>query len=228
MSIIPAPPARQAGTEPDSPWRGGGKRRRDRELKRDAVIRTAARAFDARGFHNTSLADIAAALQVTKPTLYYYVGNKEELLFLCFLAGLEDIERTLAEALESLDDGRTRLRRVLRGYALAIASEYGWCMVRAADQDLGPERSAQVKARKAGIDQGIRRLIRAGIDDGSLGALDPKLTAFAIAGALNWIAHWHRQDSSLRPETIAEQFIGFFERGLLPRPASPHPHEARP
>jgi AcrR family transcriptional regulator len=223
VSIIPAPPARQAGTEPDSPWRTGGKRRRDRELKRDAVIRAAARAFDTRGFHNTSLADIALALQVTKPTLYYYVENKEDLLFQCFLAGLEGIERTLAEALESHDDGRTRLRRVLRGYALAIASEYGWCMVRAADQDLGPERGAQVKARKAGIDQGIRRLIRAGIDDGSLGTLDPKLTAFAIAGALNWIAHWHRQDSSLRPETIAEEFIGFFERGLLPRPPQHRP-----
>ena len=223
MSIIPPRTARQAGPAPDSPWRAGQKRRRDRALKRDAVIRTAARAFDARGFHNTSLDDIAAALQVTKPTLYYYVRNKEELLFQCFLAGLEDLERVLAEALASHDSGRERLRRVLRGYAVAIASEFGWCMVRAADQDLGAELGAQIHARRAGIDQGIRRLIRAGIEDGSLGAIDPKMTAFAIAGALNWIAHWHRQDDALSPEAIAAQFIDFFERGLLPRSGEPGP-----
>lgn len=218
MSIISPPRPRQAAPAPESPWRTGRKRRRDHALKRDAVIRAAARAFDARGFHNTSLEDIAAALQVTKPTLYYYVRNKEELLFHCFLAGLEGLEAALAEALQSRDSGRERLRRVLRGYAVAIASDFGWCMVRAADQDLGAELGAEVKARKVAIDQGIRRLIRAGIEDGSLGDVDPKMTAFAIAGALNWIAHWHRQDDALTPEAIAAHFVDFFERGLLPRP----------
>ena len=51
----------------------------------------AARAFNEHGFHNTSLDDIAAALEVTKPTIYYYVTNKEQLLFECFVAGLEPI-----------------------------------------------------------------------------------------------------------------------------------------
>ncbi len=60
-------------------------------MKREAVIRAAARAFNERGYHNTSLDDIAAALDVTKPTIYYYVANKEQLLFECFLAGLEQI-----------------------------------------------------------------------------------------------------------------------------------------
>ena len=58
----------------------------------------AARAFNERGFHNTSLDDIAAALEVTKPTIYYYVANKEQLLFECFVAGLEPIRAALREA----------------------------------------------------------------------------------------------------------------------------------
>ena len=71
-----------------SPWPAGRTRQRSHSTKREAVIRAAARAFNERGFHNTSLDDIAAALNVTKPTIYYYVTNKEELLFQCFLAGL--------------------------------------------------------------------------------------------------------------------------------------------
>jgi AcrR family transcriptional regulator len=220
VSIIRNPTAGQAATPHDSPWQPGRKRRRDRALKREAVIRAAARAFHARGFHNTSLDDVAATLQVTKPTLYYYVRNKEELLFQCFLTGLEGIEAGLAQALQSQASGRDRLRQVLRRYAVAIASEFGWCMVRAEDQDLAEELSAQIKVRKGHIDQGIRALIRAGIEDGSLAACDPKMTAFALAGALNWIAHWHREDDALGPEAIADQFVTFFENGLLPRPAA--------
>ena len=61
-------------------------------LKRDAVILAAARAFRERGYHNTSLDDLAASLEVTKPTLYLYVPNKEAILFECFRAGLAQIQ----------------------------------------------------------------------------------------------------------------------------------------
>ncbi|MBK8208528.1 MAG: hypothetical protein IPK87_17330 [Planctomycetes bacterium] len=53
-------------------------------------------------------------------------------------------------------------------YAAAIASDFGWCMVRAEDQDLSIEMSSAIKALKSEIDQGLRRLIRAGSADGSI------------------------------------------------------------
>jgi AcrR family transcriptional regulator len=210
----PAPPA--ATDDPAVAWRGR-RRRRDHGHKRAAVIRTAARAFDERGYHNTSLDDIAAALGVSKPTIYYYVPNKEQLLFECFRAGLEPIRAALRRAEQAPGTSRDRLREVIRDYALAIASEYGWCMVRAEHQDLGAELSAQVRALKADIDRGIRQLLQAGIDDGSIAVPDPKLAAFAIAGALNWIGHWFRAGRTLSAEQVAEAFVQFLELGLAPR-----------
>jgi AcrR family transcriptional regulator len=200
---------------PQSPW--PARRRRGHAIKREAVIRAAARAFNAAGYHNTSLDDIAAALHVTKPTIYYYVENKEQLLFQCFLAGLEPINAALRAAAALRLPARERLAAVLRDYARAIASEYGWCMVRAADQDLSREMRAHIQALKSGIDQGIRRLIRDGIEDGSIQRCDPKMTAFAIAGALNWIAHWYRENQQLNADQIAESFLRIFEHGLTPR-----------
>ena len=41
--------------------------------------------------------------------------------------------------------GLERLHDVIRDYALAIASDYGWCMVRAEDQDLGPETGRHIR-----------------------------------------------------------------------------------
>jgi len=201
----------------DSPWTARRRKRRDHDLKRDAVVRAAAQAFNTHGYHNASLDDIAAALGVTKPTVYYYVANKEQLLFECFQAGLQRIRDAFREAQRSDRPARERLNDVVRGYAEAIASEYGWCMVRAHDHDLGPELSRQVKTLKSEIDQGMRRLLREGIDDGSIGPCDPKITAFAMAGALNWIAHWYRENQPMTATQVAEAFITFFENGLLPR-----------
>lgn len=201
----------------ESPFRASRERLRDRELKRDAVIRAAAREFNRKGYHNTSLDDIAARLEVTKPTVYYYVSNKEQLLFECFVAGVERIRAAFRDVRSLAVPARERLAAVLRHYGEAVASEFGWCMVRAEDQDLSPAMSRHIKALKSEIDHGIRRLIREGVQDGSIEPCDPKMTAFALAGALNWIAHWYREDQSLTGAQIAAAFVTVFEGGLRPR-----------
>lgn len=201
----------------DSPWSPSADRARQREIKRDAVILAAARAFRQRGYHNTSVDDLASILNVTKPTIYHYLENKEEILFECFRTGLDQIRGAFDEIRGSQESGLARLTAVIRRYAQAISSEFGWCMVRAEDQDLSPVMSRRVNALKKEIDQGLRRLIEEGIADGSIRRCDPKITAFALAGAMNWIAHWHRADAELTPEQIADRFIDVFVSGLMPR-----------
>jgi AcrR family transcriptional regulator len=199
-----------------SPWatRRPGQ---DHALKRDAVILAAARAFRERGYHNTSLDDLAAGLGVTKPTLYLYVPNKEAILFECFKAGLEQIQACLTDCEGAPGVARERLFAFIRGYATAIVGDFGWCMLRAEDQHLGAAMSRRIKLLKAGIDKRMRALIDAGVADGSIRRCDTRMTAFALAGALNWMGHWFREDASLNPREIADRFIDVFNRGLRGR-----------
>jgi AcrR family transcriptional regulator len=193
----------------------GGRRLRQHALKREAVILAAARAFATRGYHNTSLDDLAASLKVTKPTLYLYVQNKEAMLFECFRAGLEQIQASLDESEQARGPARERLFAFIRGYASAIVGDFGWCMLRAEDQHLGTAMSRRIKLLKAGIDRRMRALIEAGIADGSIRDCDARMTAFALAGAaLNWMGHWYREDASLKPLDIADRFIDVFNKGL--------------
>jgi len=210
---------RRSAPHPAATPRWPSRRHADHALKRDAVILAAARAFSRKGFHNTSLDDVAAALGVTKPTVYYYVESKEQLLFECFQAGLEQIREGLRQVEASPLPARERLAEVTRHYARAVASDFGWCMVRAEDHDLGPELGGRIKRLKREIDRGLRHLLEDGVRDGSVGTCDPKMTAFAMAGALNWIAHWYREGQPLGPAEVAEAFVQVFERGLLPREA---------
>jgi hypothetical protein len=79
--------------------------------------------------------------------------------------------------------------------------------------------SSQVRALKVEIDQGIRRLLKDGVKDGSIAPCDVKMTAFALAGALNWIPHWYREKQAMSAEQIADAFVTIFEEGLRPRAA---------
>ena len=209
-----------------SPWPVRRARAHDRLVKREAVIRAAARAFNARGYYNTSIDEIAAALNVTKPTIYYYVANKEQLLLACILTGLVRVLEPFRRPPLAGLSARERLNDMVRHYAQAIASEYGWCMVRAEDLGLAPESMAHIKKLKSEIDHGIRRLLEEGARDGSITTGDPKMTAFALAGALNWIAHWYRENQSMTAAEIAEAFVRIFNLGLAPRTKASRPPAA--
>lgn len=198
-------------------WSSADERVRDREKKRYAVILTAARAFRERGYHNTSIDDVARELNVTKPTVYHYVENKEQLLFECFHAGLRQIVDAFEEVQDSNATARQRLTSVMTRYVEAMTSEFGWCMVQAENQDLSAAMSRKVRALKSDIDHGIRRLIKEGVLDGSIRKCDAKIAAFALAGAMNWIAYWYRSDDSLTAADIADRFIELFLLGLQPR-----------
>jgi AcrR family transcriptional regulator len=213
------PPAQPAETVAGdvSPWPVRRATQHNRDVKREAVIRAAARAFNAGGYHNTSIDEIAAALNVTKPTIYYYVANKEQLLLECILTGLERVLEPFRRPRPAGVSAREQLNEIIRHYAQAIASEYGGCMVRAEDLGLAPESMARIKQLKSEIDQSMRRLLEEGARDGSIETHDPKMTAFALAGALNWIAHWYRENRSMTAAEIADAFVRIFNCGLTPR-----------
>src|ERR1051325_1749247 len=55
--------------------------------RREEVTRTAARLFAERGYHGTSLADLAEALGIQKASLYHHIDTKEDLLWEVARAG---------------------------------------------------------------------------------------------------------------------------------------------
>jgi AcrR family transcriptional regulator len=154
---------------------------------------------------------------VTKPTIYYHISNKQELLFECFAAVVAQIRVASRDLQDRNVPARVRLHLFLRNYAKAIASEFGWVMGKVDEQDWPAEVGARVKAMQSEIDQIIQQLIREGIQDSSIHPCDPKMTALALAGSLNWIAHWYRERRPINSIEIADAFITVFDNGLKPR-----------
>lgn len=211
-----------------SPWASAPDREQQREAKRHAVLSTAAQLFNEKGFHATSLDDIAARLNVTKPTLYYYVKNKDQILIECVRQGLEmtieGIEASRAAGGKAID----QLMACMQVYAHIVTQPFGMCLIRVGDEELPPDSRKELRRLKSGIDQAFRRLVAAGVEEGSLQPCDPKMTAFVIAGALSWIGRWYQGGGEYTPEQIAQQCITTLCEGVLRRTDAPAVATAAP
>lgn len=220
--VAPKPGARRprALAQP-SPWPQAPAREQQREAKRNAVLSTAAQMFNERGFHATSLDDIAARLQVSKPTLYYYVKNKDEILFECVQIGLQLLQDAIHEVGQSGGTAFDKLQAAMQQYVHIVTQDFGMCVIRVGEDPLPPESRRQLRRIKAALDQEIRHLITQGIDEGSIAPCDPKLAAFTLMGALSWIGRWYDPKGELSAQDIAQQCCGLILRGLqspsLPR-----------
>lgn len=204
-------------TVDQSPFRTQAERAVEREQKREAVLRAAVRMFNSQGFHATSLDDVAASLGVSKPTIYHYLGNKDQVLLECVTRGVAQL-RAAADAARAVPGtGFDRLRDFLTRYAEIIMDDFGRCVIRTADEQLTNESSARFRALKREIDKAMQALIADGVADGSVGPTDVKLTSFTLAGALNWPARWHRHNGRLTPEEVASTMVDILMRGLAPR-----------
>lgn len=200
------------------PWQSFRVRQRDGDAKREAVLETAAHLFLERGYRSTSLRELASLLKITKPALYYYFQNKEQILVECYRAGIASIEGLLEEAELENGNGLQRVEAYLRVYATAIVShDFGRCVATLDDSELSSATRREVRTLKRRIDASIRGYIEDGIEDGSIADCNPKLAAFAAAGAINWIGTWYRPDGGLSNESIATGFAELLTRGLAKR-----------
>jgi AcrR family transcriptional regulator len=200
-----------------SPWMPFESRRRARDEKREAVLRTAVQLFLEQGYHGTTLNHVADRLNITKPALYNYFRGKDEILYECWMIGQERVDDDMKEIAAGGGTGLAKLRKLIVSYAGAMTTDYGKSLVRFDLRDLTEHNRKVVQAAKKKIDRAFRDYIREGIADGSIKPCDVKLSAFAIAGSLNWIGHWFQPGGKLPADAIAEEFAIRLTEGIATR-----------
>lgn len=201
----------------NSPFQTPAQKQTEREAKRQAVLRAAVRIFNERGFHATLLEDVAISLGISKPTIYHYLGNKEQVLLQCVIHGLEQLIEAADAARQEPGRGIDRLRNYLRRYAEINMDDFGRCVIRTGDEALSEEGRKQFRGLKGEIDHAMRTLIEDAIKDGSIAPCDSKLLAFTLAGALNWPARWFSPEGKQTREEVAQQMVDLLTVGFAPR-----------
>ena len=179
--------------------------------KRQAVILAAGQAFRRRGYHNAPMTEIAANLGLTKAALYYYVRNKEEVLYECHLMAYDAMD----EILKSKTEGVTALDKleVLYVKFVTMLTASGVSLLTDVNS-LGEESKTDVLSRRGKIERKIIRLVKEGQKDGSIREGDARLHVFFFMGALNWLNAWYDASGRLKGEDIASHFVIQMRAGI--------------
>ena len=189
------------------------------ELQKDRMLRAAAQCFNEKGYSGSSLKDVANILGLTDAALYYYVKNKEELVYLCYVragdVGRESLDRAIDEGRNGLDTVTLYIRYHLE----AMTGERGPVAILSEIPSLKPEHRDEVLKISRRHSTRFESVLERGIEDGSISPCDVRMTGNAIMGALNWVPKWFHGDAEVA-ENVVMEFPKILGAGLTAWPGN--------
>jgi NAD(P)-dependent dehydrogenase (short-subunit alcohol dehydrogenase family)/AcrR family transcriptional regulator len=186
------------------------------KARREEIVRKAAQAFRERGYHNTSIEDIARELNLTKASLYYYVHGKPDLLFEAHRFAMEVLLKGLKEIYGSDRPPREKLERAIHHHIRSVVDERSRAtMLLQQEYALSPAQRRKIIAMRDEYETLFRSILETGVSRQEFKAIDPKIVGFAIIGALNWMPHWYTQSGALSKDEIADVFADYLVGALV-------------
>ncbi|MEM1173689.1 MAG: TetR/AcrR family transcriptional regulator [Pseudomonadota bacterium] len=172
--------------------------------KRDQVLKAAAQCFNVKGFSGTALKDVADKLGLTDAALYYYVKNKEELVYLCYLRAVDVGWEALSRAIHEGGSGFEIVQRYFDYHIEVMVGDEGPVAILSEIPSLRPDHRDEILELSRRHSLRFEELLRQGIDDGSIRDCDIRMTGNAIMGSLNWIPKWYHGDDDMAEQVRAE------------------------
>jgi len=183
--------------------------------KQAEIMAAAVRLFHERGFHATSMQDIADAVGLQKGSLYHYISGKEDLLGVIIMEAIARYNRNLAE-IRALDlPVRERLELAVRQHLLGIAENLPMLTVFLRESyALGPEQQELIAGESARYNAMFEELYMEGVAAGAMRPLDPKLVTRTVLGACNWFYRWYRPEGGRPLDELTGSVVAILMQGI--------------
>jgi len=189
-------------------------RKSNRRLQQ--IEKTVARLFASKGYHSTSMRDIARELGMTQSSLYYYFKGKEEILFKLMNDAMDDALEAMEQIFSADSPPEEKLVQMLNFYTRYYAG----------DQDreilLLNEMSSLSEPNRRILIEKQRRYIQLFYDIlaelqnlGRLKEIHPSVATFAFFGMVHYTVKWYRKDGPVGLGELADMFVEIFTRGIL-------------
>ncbi len=185
-------------------------------MTRDDILDTAAQVFRKKGFHGASMADIAEALGVQKPSLYHHVKSKQEIL----LALLDRALDMLIEHIEKISSQNIpadqKLKQMIRGYLSALADNADLTAVLLFEhRSLDKKTHTRHVPHRDKFEALWRDVLMEGVKSKVFQIKDVNLTVRALMGVMNWTLTWYQPNGEKSIEQIADDYADFMLKGML-------------
>jgi len=177
------------------------------------LTRAAARLFAEKGYHGTSVGDLADALGVQKGSLYSHIDSKADLLWEVAREGAEAFHA----ALDTVpDEGPVveRIRLALRAHLRVVAEQLDIATVFVREwRYLEGERRERYVAERRHYEEHFRALFREGREHGELRTdLDDGTATLLVLSSANWAYTWLRPGADT--DDLADRFTALLLDGM--------------
>src|SRR5918998_2297004 len=181
--------------------------------RRSELTREAARLFAQKGYHGTSIGDLAEAMGVQKGSLYAHIASKEDLLYATMREGADAFHA----ALDGIDErlpATEKIRLALRAHLRVVAEQLDVATVFVREwRYLEGDRHEEIVAERRRYEERFRALFREGRELGELRTdLDDAAAVLLVLSAANWAYTWLPPDADT--DELADRFFAILVDGV--------------
>ena len=185
----------------------------DSELEpREEILRAAARLFSTRGVAGTRITDIARAVGITPPTIYYHFENLPAIVEALLTYVVDESAAFATAAARRSGPTTDRLASLVRQHVERLTTgPYDlWFVVGLAEDE--SHRYTSVARQASDWRRAVARLVAEGIEEGELRPVDVTLAVAAISGLVYAALQLRHQHGRVEPAEIARLAVASLER----------------
>ena len=194
-----------------------GENKKDR--KRQLILHTASVLFNTRGPRAVKLTDITELLGLTKTSLYYYVKNKEDLVYQCYKQSCEDLSTLIEQAYQEKpqDFLATLLGNFIEFWASTLRRERPAMAILSEISTLKEPHRAEITEKYVALVVRISELIKNQTNAGFFPRTDAFSTAHSFFAVLQWTVAWLTRGRLDQTEMIKTAAIDLIRNGIATR-----------
>lgn len=183
--------------------------------QRQNLYKKASALFYKQGFDNTSVTQIAKAMNLSKASLYHYMSSKQHLLYLIYENHLEKHYIPIFEEAEKIADPRERLTHVIQSL-VKLASSQPWVRVLLHEtRRLDDNYQTKINRKWRWAYRLIRDTIRELQSSKNAKKLNSSFSAFVLIGMTSHIFYWFDYKRKESTEELIKTFSEIYLKGLL-------------
>jgi AcrR family transcriptional regulator len=191
------------------------------EEKKEAIIKSAAKAFGRKDFQAATIEEIAKEIKMTKGSLYYYFSTKEELLYQAHLLSLNKVISNIEKINDTVDPPELKMEKAIKQHLEVFAKDFEGAFLLQQEYNLPEPYRKEIISLRDNYQRNFISIIEEGVKKKVFEVKDIKIAAFCMLGAINWFLRWYSSEGRLSAEEIAREFTDFFFKGLLTRNKEP-------
>jgi len=190
---------------------------RSRSLQKTKEIhRVIARLFAYRGYHSTSMREIARELGMNQSSLYHYFSSKEDILFKLMNDAIDDVFVTLEDIYAADLLPEDKLKRVLDSYIRSYAGDQERLILLVNEMNSLNDKYRHILVEKQRrYVQLIKSILSELVGESKMKKIDPTVAIFAFFGMVHYTIKWYHKDGPITLDELAKLFVEIFTKGIL-------------